>query len=77
VLVGRKKTLKKSLNAKTKRSATRDLFAELREGIEALAEARARRRTLRTHAVRGTRRDQKHHGGWGAAFNLRKEKYGF
>src|SRR6266571_2792917 len=29
--------MKKSLNAKTKRSATRDLHAELREGMEALA----------------------------------------
>ena len=43
--------MKKSVNAKTKGGATRDLFAELGEGLEALAEARARKRTLRTHAV--------------------------
>ena len=33
--------MKKSVNAKTERGAKRDLFAELREGMEALAEARA------------------------------------
>jgi len=37
--------------AKSQARHARDLFAELREGIEALAEARARRRMLRTHAV--------------------------
>ena len=36
---------------KTKRIATRDLFAELSEGVEALAEARRGKRTIRTHAV--------------------------
>ena len=34
-----------------KRSAKRNLFAELREGMEALAEARQGKRTLRTHAM--------------------------
>ena len=34
-----------------KRSAKRDLFAELSDGIDALADARHGKRTLRTHAV--------------------------
>lgn len=33
------------------RAAKRDLFAELGEGVEALAGARLGKRTLRTHAV--------------------------
>lgn len=33
-------TMKESVKAKTRRSATRDLFAELSEGLEALAEGR-------------------------------------
>ena len=39
--------------AKTKstRVARRDLFAELGEGMTALAEARSGKRTLRTHAI--------------------------
>jgi len=37
--------------AKAKRVATRELFAELSEGMEALADARQAKRTLRTHAV--------------------------
>lgn len=39
--------------AKTKstRAAKRDLFAELGEGMTALAEARQGKRTLRTHAI--------------------------
>lgn len=40
--------MKKSV--KTKRGAKRDLFAELSEGVEALADARQGKRTLRTHA---------------------------
>ena len=36
---------------KTKRAPKRDLFAELSEGMTALAEARQGKRTLRTHAV--------------------------
>ena len=43
--------MKRSVKAKTKRVAKRDLFAELNEGMEALAEARQGKRTLRTHAV--------------------------
>lgn len=43
--------MKKPLKGKAKRGAARDLFAELSEGIEALASARQGKRTLRTHAV--------------------------
>jgi putative transcriptional regulator len=43
--------MKRSVKAKTRRSAPRDLFAELSEGIEALAKARQGKRTLRTEAV--------------------------
>jgi putative transcriptional regulator len=39
--------MKRSAAAKTKR----DLFAELTEGVEALANARRGKRTLRTHAI--------------------------
>jgi putative transcriptional regulator len=35
---------------KAKRTPKRDLFAELSEGMEALAQAREGKRTLRTHA---------------------------
>jgi putative transcriptional regulator len=34
-----------------KHAAQRDLFAELSEGVAALAEARQGKRTLRTHAL--------------------------
>ena len=34
-----------------KKTAKRDLFAELSEGIDALADARQGKRTLRTHAM--------------------------
>jgi len=34
-----------------KKSARRDLFAELNEGVTALSEARQGKRTLRTHAI--------------------------
>lgn len=37
--------------ARATRTAKRDLFAELREGMTALAETRLGKRTLRTHAV--------------------------
>ena len=37
--------------AKAARAAKRDLFAELSEGLSALAEARVGKRTLRTHSV--------------------------
>ncbi len=43
--------MKRPVKAKTKRAAKRDLFAELSEGMGALAEARQGKRTLRTHAV--------------------------
>lgn len=43
--------MKGSIKAKPKRRATRDLFHELSEGMEALADARQGKRTLRTHAV--------------------------
>ncbi len=43
--------MKKAAKAKAKRVGSRDLFAELSEGMEALADARQGKRTLRTHAV--------------------------
>ena len=43
--------MKTTVKAKTTRTAKRDLFSELSEGMTALAEARQGKRTLRTHAV--------------------------
>jgi putative transcriptional regulator len=43
--------MKTTVKAKTTRAAKRDLFAELSEGMTALAETRQGKRTLRTHAV--------------------------
>jgi putative transcriptional regulator len=43
--------MKKTSKAKKAHRPKRDLFAELSEGLEALAEAREGKRTLRTHAV--------------------------
>lgn len=43
--------MKTTVKAKTARAAHRDLFAELSEGMTALADARQGKRTLRTHAV--------------------------
>ena len=43
--------MKRSAKPTRKRSAKRDLFAELSEGIDALAEARHGKRTLRTHSM--------------------------
>lgn len=43
--------MKRSVKARAQRGATRDLFAELSVGMEALADARHGKRTLRTHAV--------------------------
>src|SRR6266404_3561692 len=43
--------MRKSAKAKKQSAAKRDLFAELNEGIEALADARKGKRTLRTHSV--------------------------
>lgn len=43
--------MKKTTKPRTSRAAKRDLFAELNEGLNALAEGRQGKRTLRTHAV--------------------------
>jgi putative transcriptional regulator len=43
--------MKTSVKSKAALAAKRDLFAELSEGMTALAEARQGKRTLRTHAV--------------------------
>lgn len=43
--------MKRSSKPTRKRRTNRNLFAELSEGIDALAEARRGKRTLRTHAV--------------------------
>jgi putative transcriptional regulator len=43
--------MKTTVKTKTTHAAKRDLFAELGEGMTALAEARQGKRTLRTHAV--------------------------
>lgn len=43
--------MKRPAKRARKRSAKHNLFAELKEGVEALAESRQGKRTLRTHAV--------------------------
>lgn len=43
--------MKATVKSKRGRAHKRDLFAELSEGMTALAEARQGKRTLRTHAV--------------------------
>jgi putative transcriptional regulator len=43
--------MKSSIKVKRGRAARRDLFAELSEGMTALADTRQGKRTLRTHAV--------------------------
>jgi putative transcriptional regulator len=43
--------MKRSVKPTRKRSAKRDLFAELSEGMDALADARNGKRTLRTHSM--------------------------
>ena len=43
--------MKRSVKPIRKRRAKRDLFAELSEGIDALADARQGKRTLRTHSM--------------------------
>lgn len=43
--------MKTPTKTKSTRAAKRDLFAELSEGVTALAEARQGKRTLRTHAT--------------------------
>jgi hypothetical protein len=42
--------MNRSVKANTKRGATRDLFAELSGGMEALTDERQGKRKLRTHA---------------------------
>lgn len=43
--------MKRTIKTKAKHGSARDLFAELTEGMEALANARKGKRTLRTHAM--------------------------
>ena len=43
--------MKRSVKSTRKRSPKRDLFAELSEGMDALADARHGKRTLRTHSM--------------------------
>ena len=43
--------MKRSVKPTRKRRAKRDLFAELVDGMDALADARHGKRTLRTHSV--------------------------
>ena len=43
--------MKRSVKPTRKRSAKQDLFAELKEGMDALADARHGKRTLRTHSM--------------------------
>ena len=43
--------MKRSVKANKKSAATRNLFAELSEGTEALSDEREGKRTLRTHAM--------------------------
>jgi len=43
--------MRRIVTRQNKRKAKRDLFAELTEGMAALAESREGKRTLRTHAV--------------------------
>ena len=47
----KKEAMKRSVKPTRKRSARRDLFAELSEGMDVLADARHGKRTLRTHAL--------------------------
>ena len=44
-------TMKRAIKSKPKRGAARDLFEELSDGLEALADARQGKRTLRTHTT--------------------------
>lgn len=43
--------MKRSVKPTRKRRAKRDLFSELKEGMDALADARHGKRTLRTHSM--------------------------
>jgi len=53
-------------SGKARRAPKRDLFAEFSEGMEALAQAREGKRTLRTHAVEFKPAAQGHADGAGA-----------
>jgi len=44
--------VKRTTAPRTRRTGKRDLFSELAEGVQALADERQGKRTLRTHAVR-------------------------
>ena len=43
--------MKRSVKPTRKRRVRRDLFSELKEGMDALADARHGKRTLRTHSI--------------------------
>ena len=43
--------MKRAVKPTSKRRPRRDLFAELKEGMDALADARGGKRTLRTHSI--------------------------
>ncbi|HEX6716587.1 MAG TPA: hypothetical protein VF088_05720 [Pyrinomonadaceae bacterium] len=43
--------MKRSIKPTRKRNAKRELFAELSEGMKALADARQGKRTLRTYSI--------------------------
>jgi hypothetical protein len=47
--VKEEESMKRSAKSKRKRLAKRELFAELSEGMDALADVRRGKRTLRTH----------------------------
>ena len=47
----KEKSIKTTVKVQAKRKSKRDVFAELTEGMAALAESRQGKRTLRTHAV--------------------------
>jgi putative transcriptional regulator len=48
---GKEEAMKRSVKPSRTRHAKRDLFAELTEGTDALADARLGKRTLRTHSL--------------------------
>ena len=48
---GKEEAMKGTAKPTRKRGAKRDLLAELSEGMEALADARRGKRTLRTHSM--------------------------
>ena len=50
-LEARRKLLKATAKGDERRKVKRDVFAELTEGMTALADRRAGKRTLRTHTI--------------------------